>query len=269
MRYGSTSNLEAWGYAVKGRGFSALLTKEATAKGRELFEKALEIDPEYAHALTQLAWSHFIDAWFGYTDTPEESFKRLVELAKKSVAMDDKDPNVHSVWQKIYLMQGQHDKAVEEGRKAIALGPNDAGAHMHFGQTLSNSGFFEEAVQMSEKGMRLHPHRPLFYFVMTIEAYYRAGRYEECLTMSEQVIDPCRKAEYWPGVVGCYIFSAMAHINLGQESEARKEVAEALKIWPWYSLEFERSMSLAKPAIVQQDLDVLRKAGVPEHPPSQ
>ena len=269
MRYGSTSNLEAWGYAVKGRGFSALLTKEATAKGRELFEKALEIDPEYAHALTQLAWSHFIDAWFGYTDTPEESFKRLVELAKKSVAMDDKDPNVHSVWQKIYLMQGQHDKAVEEGRKAIALGPNDAGAHMHFGQTLSNSGFFEEAVQMSEKGMRLHPHRPLFYFVMTIEAYYRAGRYEECLAMAEQIIDPSRKAEYWPGVVGGYLYSAMAHIKLGQESEARKEVAEALKIWPWYSLEFERSMSLAKPAIVQQDLDVLRKAGVPEHPPSQ
>jgi TolB-like protein/class 3 adenylate cyclase len=84
MRYGSTRNLEAWGYAVKGQGFHSLLTKEANAKGRGLFEKALEIDPEYAQALTMLAWTHFIDAWFGYTDTPEESFKRLVELAKKS-----------------------------------------------------------------------------------------------------------------------------------------------------------------------------------------
>jgi adenylate cyclase len=269
MRYGSTRNLEAWGYAVKGQGFHSLLTKEANAKGRGLFEKALEIDPEYAQALTMLAWTHFIDAWFGYTDTPEESFKRLVELAKKSVAMDDKDPNVLSLWQKIYLMQGQHDKAVEEGRKAIALGPSDAGAHMHFGQTLSLSGFFEEAVQMSEKGMRLHPQRPLFYFVMTMESYYRAGRYEECLAMAEQVIDPSRKAEYWGGVAWGYVWSAMAHIKLGQESEARKEVAEALKIFPWYSLESERSMSLAKPAILQQDIDVLHKAGVPEHSPSQ
>jgi adenylate cyclase len=269
MRHGSTTNLEAWGYAVKAKSAALPLTKEAGAKARELFKKALEIDPEYARAITGLAWTHFIDAWFGYTDTPEESFKRAVELAEKSLAMDDKDPNIHSVWQKIYLMQGEHDKALEEGRKAIALGPNDAEAHMHFGQTLFNSGFFEEAVQMCERGMRLHPHRPLYYYIMTIEAYYRAGRYEECLAMAEQVIEPCRKAEYWPGLAGCYIWSAMAHIQLGQESEARKEVAEALKIWPWYSLEYERSYHLGKPAILQQDLDVLRQAGVPEHSPSQ
>ena len=120
---------------------------------------------------------------------------------------------------------------------------------------------------MCGKAMRLHPHTPIYYFVMTIEAYYRAGRYEECLAMAEQVIDPSRKVEYWPGVVGGYLYSAMAHIKLGQESEARKEVAEALKIWPWYSLEFERSFHLGKPAIVQQELYVLRKAGVPEHAP--
>jgi tetratricopeptide (TPR) repeat protein len=267
--YGSTRNLEAWGYAVKARGFSNQLTKEGNVKARELLKKALEIDAEYAHALTSMAWTHFIDAWWEYSDTPEESFKRLVELAKKSLAMDDKDPHVHSLWQKIYLMQGEHDKAVEEGRKAIALGPNDAEAHMHFGQTLANSGFFEEAVQMSEKGMRLHPHRPLYYYVMTIESYYRAERYEECLAMAKQVIDPCRKSGYWGGVFACYIWSAMAHMKLGQESEAQKEVAEALKIFTSYSLEFERSMSLAKPAMLQEDLDVLRKAGVPEHPPSQ
>jgi adenylate cyclase len=269
MGYKSTRNLEAWGYAVKAEGTESLLTKETVAKARELYEKALEIDPEYASALTRLAWKHFLDAWFGYTDTPEESFKRAVELAKKSLAMDDKDPHVHSLWQKIYLMQGEHDKAVEEGKKAIAFGPNDAEAHMHFGQTLANSGFFEEAVQMSEKGMRLHPHRPLYYYVMTIESYYRAGRYEECLSMAEQVIEPSRKAGYWGGVAFSYIWSAMAHLKLGQESEARKDVAEALKIFPWYSLEYERSMSLVKPAMLQQDLDDLRKAGVPEHPPSQ
>ena len=37
------------------------------------------------------------------------------------------------------------------------------------------------------------------------------------------------------------LFSAMTHIKLGQETEARKEVAEALKIWPQYSLEMERN----------------------------
>jgi len=269
MRYGSTSNLEAWGYAVKGYGIFLQLTKEATAKGRELFEKALEIDPEYAHALTQLGWTHAIDAWFGYTDTPEKSLKRAVELAKKSVAMDDKDPSIHLLWQKIYLRQGEHDKALEEGRKAIALGPNHADAHMEFGLALSYSGIFEEGVQMCEKGIRLHPHAPMWYFAVMMEAYYRARRYEECLAMAEQIIEPSRKAGYELGVIAGYQWSAMVHIKLGQESEARKEIAEVLKIWPRWNLEWERSWHLGKPAIVQEHLDVLRKAGVPEHPPEK
>jgi adenylate cyclase len=269
MRYGSTTNLEAWGYAVKGFGIFLQLTKEAIAKSREFFKIALEIDPAYAQALTNLAWTHAIDAWLGYTGTPEESLKRAVELAEKAVEMDDKNPSVHSLWQKIYLRQGQHDKALEEGRKAIALGPNDADAHMEFGLALSYSGFFEEAVQMCEKGMRLHPHAPMWYFAVMMETYYRAGRYEECLAMAEQTIEPSRKAGYEPGVMAGYLYSAMAHIKLGQESEARKEVAEALRVWPWYSLESERSWHLGKPAIVEQELDILRQAGVPEHSPSQ
>jgi adenylate cyclase len=259
IEYGSTRNLEAWGYAVKARGFAVLLTKEGNAKAREFFDKALEIDPEYAFALTHLAWTYFVDAWFGYTDTPEEFFKRAVELAKRSVAINDKDPNVLGLWQKIYLRRGQHDKAVEEGRKAIALGPNDAAAHHHFCQTLSSSGFFEEAVQMCEKAMRLHPHRPMYFYYPLMEAYYRAGRYEQCLATAELVIDPRREIEDPSTVVGAYQLSAMAHIKLGQESEARKKMAEALKIWPQYSLEMERQYAISKPAIMEQELDVLRK----------
>ena len=122
---------------------------------------------------------------------------------------------------------------------------------------------------MCEKAMRLHPHRPMFYYYPLMEAYYRAGRYQECLATAEQVIDPSLEIEDPSTVVGAYLFSAMAHIKLGQESEARKEVAEALKIWPQYSLEMERHYAISKPAILQQELDVLRKAGVPEHSPSQ
>ena len=102
-----------------------------------------------------------------------------------------------------------------------------------------------------------------------MNAYRRAGRYEESLTMAEQLIDRAQKVEYPAGVVWGYLGSAQAHIKLGQESEARKEVAEALKIWPWYNLEWDRNYAYTKPAIMQQEVDALRKAGVPEHAPSQ
>jgi TolB-like protein/class 3 adenylate cyclase len=54
MWYDSTSNFEAWGHAVKGMGIFYNFGKEDMLKSRQLFEKALEIDPEYAHAVNML-----------------------------------------------------------------------------------------------------------------------------------------------------------------------------------------------------------------------
>ena len=146
--------------------------------------------------------------------------------------MNDKDPNVHSLMSLLYLIQGQHDKAVEEGRKAIALGPNDAEAHLLFGDALYWSGMFEEAVEMSEKAMRLHPYAPLYYLGRTMSAYVWVGRYDEALAVADQLIDRGRKAGFTRGVFWGYIGSARAHIRLGQESEARQDAVEALKNSP-------------------------------------
>ena len=73
--FGSTRNFEAWGYVVRGMGIFYTFSKEAMAKSRELFERAIEVDPEYAHAVTMLAWTHKIDAEFGFTDSKDESFE--------------------------------------------------------------------------------------------------------------------------------------------------------------------------------------------------
>lgn len=66
-------------------------------RARALCEKAIKIDPQNAGAVVLLAWTHKIDAHFGYTDSREKSLRLSVEMAKKSVAMNDKDPSVHSL----------------------------------------------------------------------------------------------------------------------------------------------------------------------------
>jgi TolB-like protein/Tfp pilus assembly protein PilF len=272
MWYRSTRDLEAWGYVVRGLSIFYYYTKEAMAKSRELFEQALEIDPENAHALTMLAWTHFIDTRFGYTDSREESLKRAVELAKKALSMDDNQSLVHSLWQHIYLVQRQHDKAVEEGRKAIALGPNDAEVHILFGEALFYSGMSEESVQMCEKAMRLHPHTPLYYFGTTMNAYYGARRYDESLAMAEQLIERSRKVKYERGVSWGQWGSALALMELGRESQGRRIVDQAVREWPQSSnLDYVRKYSswafYKDPDNLQHILDTLRKAGLPETPP--
>ena len=270
MRFGSTRNFEAWGYAVKGMSIFYKFGKEDMVRSRELFEKAVKIDPKYTAAVTMLAWTHKIDASFGYTDSKDNSIKLSVELAKKSVAMNDKNHSVHSLFSLLYLIQGEHEKAVEEGRKAITLGPNVAEAYLLFGEVLIYSGNFEEAVKMCEMAMRLHPHAPLYFLGHTLTAYYWVGRYDESLALAERLIDLGRKAGFTLGVVWGHTCSAVVKIKLDRLSEARQDADEILKIWPWYNLDYMRSIYFYKDsANLEHWIDGLRMAGIPEHPPSQ
>ena len=270
ISFGSTRNFEAWGYAVKGMSIFYKFGKEDMAGSRELFEKAVEIDPGYGFPVGMLAWTHKIDAQFGYTDSKDNSLKLSFELAIKSLAMNDKNPMVHSLLSHIHMIQGDHEKAIQEGKKAVALGPNVCGAYMLFGEVLIYSGHFEAAVKMCEMAMRLHPHPPLYYLTHTLYAYHWAGRYDESLALAEKHIEKSRKAGFTIGVVWALMGSIMVKIKLGRMKEAGQDADEILKIWPWYNLDYIRGIFFYKnPAHLEHWIDGLRTAGIPEHPSSQ
>jgi tetratricopeptide (TPR) repeat protein len=73
-----------------------------------------------------LAWTHYFDGRFGWTKTPSDSMKLAVQLVKKAQAIDDTLSGYHSFWGTIYILQGQHEKAIAEGQKAIDRDPNNA-----------------------------------------------------------------------------------------------------------------------------------------------
>jgi adenylate cyclase len=264
-RIRTTDNLDAWRYLSKGVGIFQKFSKEGMAQSRELFKKALEIDPEFVGAVTMLAWTHYNDARFGYTESRRDSFKRAVELANKSLAMDENKPLVHDLLAELNLIRKQYDKAVEEGRKSIDLGPNRATGHNLFCHVLYRTGNFEEAVQMCEKSIRLQPHTPTFYHANMMTAYYWVGRYEDSLNEAKRIIDKGRKTgariyERWG-----YWGSIRAKVRLGRVREAREDVAKYLEIVPGQNLEADRRNTLYKPEIIEQEHEDMRKAGFPEH----
>jgi adenylate cyclase len=55
-----TNNLEAYDYYLGGLEFSFNPTKEANEKASWMFEKAIELDPEYPDAYAMLGWVHFV-----------------------------------------------------------------------------------------------------------------------------------------------------------------------------------------------------------------
>jgi adenylate cyclase len=254
-------NFEAWSYYVRGYGHMKRHTKADNAKARELFERAASLAPGYAMVFTALGWTHFDDAFHGWSESREESLLRAVELAKKALALDDSDPMIHALWGAIYLRQGRYDQAIAEGERSVALGPNQADPHFLLAMYLSHTGRYKEAVPLIRKAMRLNPYYPSTYLELLSRVYLQMGEYEEAVEAFKMLV--VREPHRIVGHVGL----AIAYIRLGRNEQARSEVAEVLRLFPEFSLEVHRKqlhLMVMNPAIVESDIEALREAGLPD-----
>ena len=259
-------NFEAWSYFVRAGDFFQRFTKTDNANARELLERTVKLDPGYASAWTTLAWTYVIDAWLGFSESPEESIKHAIELGKKSMMLDDTQPEVHSLWNTIYLVQRQWDKAIAEGKEAITLGPSNAVSHVLLAYAMLLSGEFEEAVALAERSMRLTPYCPNFYLQILAQAYRQAGRYEEALAIYQKALNRSRK--YKGNPLPLLYGLADVCVQLGREEEARTYAAEVLQIAPNFFLEpFHTIYPYKDPAHLERILDNLRKAGLSDKAP--
>ena len=168
----------------------------------------------------------------------------------------------------LYLTQKKFDQALAEGEKAIALGPNNAEDHYLFSRILIRTGRPEEAIIMAQKALRLHPYYPARYLGVLAASYFMAGRYEEAMAKYEEFLKRDDKDTLW--TFFAHLFMASACVRLEREEQAGKHAEEAIKLNPRTSIESLRKYfsGYKHPETFDPVLDDLKKAGIPEKPPT-
>jgi len=259
--WNATNSFEAWGQVQKGARLFERFTKEDNAKSRAFFERAVKLDPQYAGAWVMLAWTHAIDVWLGSGESRAGSIQQAIEFAGKAGALTATHPNLHSLWNFIYLIRGQHAKAIIEGEKAITFAPNSALNHILFANTMLLAGRFEKAVELAEKALRLTPYYSNWYLWILAQSYRQAGRYKEALEAFKKGLDRSLKdkGNPFPATIGLVDVC----VELGQEKAAREYAAKVLRMAPDFSIEGFRKMSGYKdPAHIERIVVNLRQAGL-------
>ena len=251
-----TDNVSAYDYFLRGLDYYNRPTKEANAQARDMFQKAIDQDPEYALAYAKSAWTHLTDWSMGWSRNPG-SLEQAFELAQKAVSMDDSLPEAYGLLGYVYLWRKKHDQAIAELEKTIALDPNGADGYAGLGEMLIWVGRSEEGIELVKKGMRLNPHYPIWYLLPLGQAYAFTDRYEEAIEILERAV--ARNPDFLPP----HILLALIYSETGRKEEGRAQVAEILRISPNYSLEMLRDTTPIKgQALLEKVSDALRKAGL-------
>jgi adenylate cyclase len=255
-----TDNLTAYDYGLRGveSAFRALndSNKEANVHARQMFEKAIELDPAYAQAYVGLGYTYWLDRLHLWDPTPQV-LERWSEVVHKALVLDASLPTAHQSLAWLSLLKRQHEQAIAEAKQAIALDPNSAEGYLALGTILNFAGPPEESIEWIKQAMRLNPRYGPRYLVGLGWAYVIAERYEEALVPLQQALPlmPNNLQLHW-ALVMCYV-------ELGREEEARASAAEMLRIAPHFSTETSRTFSLNKdPARTEHQLAALHRAGL-------
>ena len=254
MRKG-THNLKAYDYYLQAYHHHYQHTLVDSIEARQLFQKAIALDPNYAAAYVGLAKVRQWAVTYGHTEFPNVVLQEALDLAKKAVQLDDSNASAHGELGYIYMRFGEYDLAKSELQKAIDLNPNDYVSYRYMGSVLLYSGLPDESLAWYEKHFEFDPDiSPGGYMNVGI-AHYLNGDDDKAIDWLKQA------AIKWPTFLGAHIILASIYGNANQIEQAVAEREKILSLSPFFKIDFY-GQAYQNPNHREKIVSGLRKAGL-------
>jgi adenylate cyclase len=251
-------NLDAWSAAMRGWWYFDQGTEEDMARARALFERAIELDPQWGYAYAGLSLTHFWDVAFRWSDAPRRSAQASIKAAERALALDELSAEAHHALGHAFGLSGQTDRMVGAFKEGVELNPSHHLANNCYGQHLALVGRWEEAIEYLTRAMSLSPRDPVAFppRMGMAWAYFAAEDYERALEWAEQSIQRA------PHVFFLYTVGVASAAQLGDVDRAQRMLQERMQLEPPLTLPLiETGYAAATPEFREHIIDGLRKAG--------
>ncbi len=222
-----TDNMAAYECVLAAKVLHHRSIREDNAEAQRLLDRALVLDPSYAHAH---AWKACVlgQTWgYGWCADRDATFQQVAAEVEIALALDDNDSDVHRILAALNLMHEDHDKAAYHQERALALNPNYDLVVVQQGELLTWLGRPEEGIDWIKKAMRLNPYHPERFWSHLGRAYFCAERYAEAAEAFSRISRPDHTH---------HAFLAATFAQMGNAVAAAAHAAEVLKREPKFSV---------------------------------
>ena len=222
-----TDNMIAYECVLAAKVLHHRSTRADNEQAQHLLERALALDPNYAHAH---AWKACVlgQTWvYDWCTDRDATFQQVAAELEVSLALDDNDSDVHRILAAVNLNRDDHEKAAYHQERALTLNPNYDLVVVQQGELLTWLGRPEEGIDWIKKAMRLNPYHPERFWSHLGRACYCAEKYAEAAEAFSRLTRPDHTH---------HAFLAATFAQMGNSVAAAAHAAEVIKREPQFSV---------------------------------
>jgi serine/threonine protein kinase/Tfp pilus assembly protein PilF len=148
-------NVQAYDYYLRGRQYFHQLRRKSLEYARQMFNKAIEIDPEYARAHAGVADCYSL--LYTYFDAREFNLRQADKASSKALELEPELAEAHVAKGLAVSLSKRFEEAEAEFDTAMRLDPKLFEAVYWYGRARLSQGEYEEAIKLFERAATLRP----------------------------------------------------------------------------------------------------------------
>jgi adenylate cyclase len=225
----STANVQAYESYLRGRKFFQKWTRQNIEFARQMFDRAIEQDPNFAAAWAGLATAYLhLVGWGG----GESDFEDARKASTRALELDPELAEAHVAAGQGLSMEQRYADATAAFERAIELDPTLFDAYYYYARSCFKAGDLEKSLRLFQQARRVRPedYQPSALIALVLT---QLGRHDDARRADDLALDAFNKfLELNPDDARAYSLGAGTLARLGEVDRAKQWDERAMSLAP-------------------------------------
>jgi serine/threonine protein kinase/Flp pilus assembly protein TadD len=225
-----TANVQAYEFYLRGRQYFHQWRKKGVEYARRMFERAMDIDSDYA--LAHAGAADCCSALYTWWDASKANLEGADSYSRRALDLDPELAEAHEARGLALTLRKQYEEAEAEFQEAIKLNPKLFEAYYFFARACLAQGKYEKAAELFERSSELQP-EDYQSPVLLGEVYKALGRSADAEASNRRGVQLAEaRLALNPDESRALVLGASAHCRLGNVARALDLIRQTLVLDP-------------------------------------